>query len=73
MTDSFQDLHADLPVRWPDGRTYRVRQFRCLGCGALDLIQRDTAKANEKHEPQEGHYAPGDGLRMTVEPIHESG
>lgn len=72
--DSFMALPETTHIGWDDGRKYTVRQFRCLGCGALDLVQRDTDEAHKKHKPEKGHYAPGDGLRMTVEPMHvESG
>lgn len=67
-TDSFEPLNpAELPVTWPGGRTFVVRQFRCLGCASLDLVQRDYDQAHKDHKPEPGKYAPGDGFRLAVD------
>jgi hypothetical protein len=54
-------------VTWPDGRVFAVQQHRCLGCGALDLVERDVRESEKDHKPVTGKYAPSDGRRMTVD------
>lgn len=58
---------AELPVTWPGGRTFVVRQYRCLGCASLDLVQRDHDQAHRDHKTEPGKYAPGDGYRIAVD------
>lgn len=65
--DSFVPVPPETPVQWPDGRVYVVRQHRCLGCGSLELVQRDTHEKHKDHKHAEGRYSPEDGLRMTVD------
>lgn len=73
LIDCYEALDATTHIGWDDGRKYTVKQFRCLGCGALELVQRDTDKKHGEVEKVPGRYHPGDGLRMTVEPMCEGG
>lgn len=70
------DTLVELPrekrhVTWAehDGRVIEVDQYRCLSCGASDLIQRDTSRRHEKHEPQPGQASPMDGRMFSAAPI----
>lgn len=49
------------------GTILSVTASRCLGCAALELVQRDFQRQHEsrKHVPRQ--YSPGDGLKWQVE------
>ena len=59
-------------VAWPDGRTYVVEQFRCLACGAADLVRRDFQEAHKDDKPVKGVAAAGDGRRFVARPVDKS-
>lgn len=52
-------------VTWPGGRSVTVFQFRCIACGATDVIKRDWAAAHENDKNEPGRAAAGDG-RMFI-------
>lgn len=60
-------------VTWAehDGRVIEVKQYRCLTCGASDLIQRDTRARHEKTAPQPGQASPMDGRLFAASPAEE--
>jgi len=58
---------AERNVRWPDGRLFRVRQFRCLGCASVEFRERESQRTDPK--PVEGVYAPSDGRRTIADEI----
>lgn len=64
---------ATRDVTWAehDGRVARVLQYRCIFCGAADLIRRDFHKAHEKDEPVTGQALPGDGRIFRPQPPEE--
>lgn len=53
-------------VTWPDGRRFRVEQYRCLSCASREIIDRDLAIAEAKIEPTPGRYIASDGRRITA-------
>lgn len=60
-------------VTWDehDGRKVEVAQFRCVFCGAADLIRRDWNAQHEKDKPTTGQAAAGDGRMFVARPIPE--
>lgn len=72
--DALVPLKADLRhVTWEqhDGRKVEVGQYRCVFCGAADLIRRDWNTQHEKDKPVTGQAAPGDGRMFVARPITE--
>jgi len=61
-------------VTWEEhgNRVYRVHQYRCLACGASDLIQRDWMRKHEKDEPLAGQSAAADGRMFAARPLPPS-
>lgn len=55
---------GDIRVTWTDGRQMIVEQFRCIGCMALEMVDRD--KHDPDHKPTPGRYSPNDGVRRVV-------
>lgn len=62
---------AKRDVTWEEhgGRVVAVEQFRCIACGASDLIQRDFNALHADKKPQTGKAAPGDGRMFVARPI----
>lgn len=74
--DSLVPLPTDLRhVTWEqhDGRKVEVIQYRCIACGAADLIRRDWMKDHEKDEPSKGHFAEIDGRMFVPRLLTEEG
>ena len=60
-------------VTWAQhgGAEFEVRQYRCLACGARDIIQRDFAEKHKDDKPQPGHFAEADGRMFIAQPNTE--
>ncbi len=58
-------------VTWEEhgDRKAEVVQYRCITCGAIDVVRRDFTKKHEKKEPVPGHAAPADGRIFLAHPI----
>lgn len=58
-------------VAWAehDGRKFEVQQYRCLACGAADLIKRDAGERHKEDKPLPGQAAWGDGRMFVTRPI----
>lgn len=72
--DCLVPLKADLRhVTWGqhDGRKFAVEQYRCLACGAADIIKRDWLARHEKDEPKPGQFAAADGRQFRARPLTE--
>lgn len=72
--DTLVPLKSDLRhVTWGqhEGRKFEVLQYRCLACGAADLVKRDWSTAHEKDKPVPGHYAEADGRMFIAHPLTE--
>lgn len=72
--DALEPLpQATRDVTWEEhgGRVARVHQYRCIYCGAADLIRRDFHKAHEKDESTPGHASPSDGRIFVARPPEE--
>lgn len=72
--DSLVELPRDLRhVTWPEhnGRKFEVAQYRCLACGAADLIKRDWATKHEDEKPIAGQAATFDGRMFVTRPLTE--
>lgn len=54
---------------WHDGRQVEVTAYRCLGCAAMDMAERDFDRIHEKHKPVARMYSPGDGVKWRLEVI----
>lgn len=61
-------------VTWDnhDGERFVVEQFRCLACGAADLVRRDWTTAHEKDTPVPGSYLEMDGRMFVARPADEA-
>jgi hypothetical protein len=57
--------------RWDEhgGQTVEVLQFRCLACGAADVIKRDWQERHAKDQHVTGHAAAGDGRVFMARPV----
>jgi hypothetical protein len=71
-------LLAPLPsetrhVTWADhgGRVAEVVSFRCVFCGAADIVKRDFAEKNKDYKTVKGTAAPGDGRMFAARPPAE--
>ena len=58
-------------VTWPNGRAFRIHQYRCQACGALEIFQRHWTAEHEKDKPFPGQAMPIDGLMTVVRPATE--
>lgn len=70
--DALVPLKSDLRyVRWAEhgNRRVEVAQYRCIYCGASELVRRDWEARHEKDKPVEGRAAPGDGRMFVARPI----
>lgn len=56
-------------VSWGDGRKFEVRVYRCLGCMASTLIERDFRNKHKDHKEVPGVYSPTDGVRFRASQI----
>lgn len=58
-------------VTWDQhgGRVMDVQQYRCLACGAADLIRRDWAEKHKDDKPIPGQYLDGDGRIFVAQPL----
>lgn len=73
--DCLVPLGSDLRlVTWDNhgGRQYEVAQYRCLACGAADIIRRDWFTAHEKDEAETGRFIPADGRMFIARPAEET-
>ena len=71
--ESLVPLKNDLRhVTWPDGQVFAVEQYRCLACGAADLIKRDWQNDHENDKPQRGQFAAGDGRMFVSRPFDDT-
>lgn len=69
--DALVPLKASLRhVTWEqhDGRKVEVAQYRCIYCGAADLIKRDDHKRHEKDQPAAGTAGWADGRMFVARP-----
>lgn len=65
--DSWEPVKSeDRTYRRTDGRRFTVTAMRCLGCGSLEIRERDFRKKHAKYEDQEGVLGPEDGVRFVV-------
>lgn len=72
MADITSELRTEARnVAWGDGRKFEVRVYRCLGCMARTLVERDFTKQHEDHKPQPRVYSPTDGVRFRVQQISQ--
>lgn len=57
-------------VRWEehDDRKVEIAQYRCIYCGAADLIRRDWNTRHEKDKPKLGVASPADGRVFVARP-----
>lgn len=72
--DSMVELDKDARhVTWDEhgGQKFVVSQYRCLACGAADLIKRDWLAKHENTKPLAGQAAPGDGRMFITRPLNE--
>lgn len=72
--DVLVPLKANLrDVTWEEhgGRMVAVAQYRCIACGAADLIRRDFNARHENQKPQPGVASPSDGRMFVARPIDE--
>jgi Zn ribbon nucleic-acid-binding protein len=70
--DSLVELPRELrDVTWPqhDGRVYQVHQYRCLACGAADIIQRDFLERHKNDQTVMGQFAESDGRMFIARPL----
>lgn len=60
-------------VTWADhgGRVAEVVSFRCIYCGAADIIKRDFVEKHKDYKPITGAAAPGDGRLFAARPPTE--
>lgn len=60
-------------VTWADhgGRVAEVVSFRCVFCGAADIVKRDFAEKNKDYKTVKGTAAPGDGRMFAARPPAE--
>ena len=60
-------------VTWDnhDGQKFDVVQYRCLACGAADIIKRDFTEKHKDEKPQPGQFAAGDGRMFVARPHTE--
>lgn len=58
-------------VAWAehDGRKAQVLQFRCIACGAADLVKRDWHKKHEDDAERTGVAKPADGRFFIATPL----
>lgn len=61
-----------LHVTWEDGRKFEVAQYRCLSCGAADLVKRDWSAKHEKDKSITGTAMPADGRLFITRPAEEA-
>ena len=72
--DSLVELTRDLrDVTWAmhGGRVFQVHQYRCLACGAADIVRRDFTERHKDDKPIPGQYADGDGRMFIARPLTE--
>lgn len=72
--DSLVELPRDLRhVTWGQhgGKVFEVRQYRCMACGAADIIRRDFHEQHKDDKPVMGQYADGDGRIFIARPLTE--
>jgi hypothetical protein len=60
-------------VTWAQhgGQKFAVLQYRCLACGAADLIRRDWSTQHEKDKPVRGQALAADGRMFVSRPLTE--
>jgi hypothetical protein len=72
--DALEPMPAETRhVTWAQhgGRVAEVVAFRCIYCGAADIIKRDFAEKQKDHKPVTGHASPGDGRMFAARPPTE--
>lgn len=72
-TEGRSRVTVDRDVVWDqhDNRVMRVRQFRCLACGAVDAVRRDFNRDHENDKPAKGRAAPSDGRIFMARPLDD--
>lgn len=64
------DEDNDAKTTEHNGKTFGVRQLRCVACGLSDLVERDFTRAHQNDpEPLPGRPKQSDGHHFIVTPI----
>ena len=62
---------AERRYRWDEhgGQMIEVVQYRCLACGAADVIKRDWSERHAKDQTVTGHASASDGRVFMARPV----
>lgn len=60
-------------VTWENhgGEKFIVEPYRCLACGAADLVRRDWNTKHEDDKPTPGSYMEADGRMFIASPVDD--